>query len=100
MVVARPYGSRRLLAAAILAPQVALLLQRAIGEGEQHGLGLGLVHDLGPAPHDEMVALLPAQGLVADRALALAFDHREHRAVGAAVRLGRDALGQELYEDA
>src|SRR5207302_767944 len=91
----RQGGRRRLLAAAILAPQVELLLHRPVGEREQHGFGLGLVHDLGPARHHEMVALLPAQRLVADRALALAFDNREHHAVGAAIGRCRESLGQE-----
>src|SRR5215212_659317 len=81
----KPAVRKKLLPGAVLAPQVELLLHRAVGEGEQHRVTLGAVLDLGPARHDEVVALLPAESLVADHALARALDHREHRAVGAAI---------------
>src|SRR5579872_5572001 len=85
---------------ALLAPEVEAFLNRAVGEGEEDGLALRLVHDPGPARDDEVVALLPMEGLVADRAFALAFDHREHRTVGAAIGRRLEALGQELHEGA
>src|SRR5689334_9696591 len=87
-------------AAAVLAPEVEALLHWAVGEGEEHGVAPRLVHDLGPARHDEMVALLPMEGLVADRAFAFALDHGEHRAIGAAIGRALEALGQELHEGA
>src|ERR1700749_1572480 len=49
---------------AVLAEQVELLLHRAVGEGEQHGVLVRLVGDPVPAWHHEQIARAPFEGLV------------------------------------
>ncbi len=58
-----------------------------------------------PARHHEDVARAPGERRlrsirIGDDGAALAFDHREHRAVGRAVRACDESLGQKLHERA
>src|SRR5512137_1306976 len=79
-----------------LAEEVERLLHRTVGEAEQHRLLRRLERIGHPARHDEMVARLEVEGLVADLHLAAALDYGETRAVGGAVRLAAETLRQQL----
>src|SRR6267142_2651391 len=73
---------------AIFAEQIELLLHRAVGEAEQHGVRLGLVGDPLPARHHEQVARAPFERLLADPRAPLAFDRGEYGGVGCAIARG------------
>src|SRR6185312_5406767 len=91
-ILQRSGGGRELL----LAPEAELLVDDAVGEAEQYRLLLRLVDVFRPTRHDEDVARAPFQHLVADDRFAAAFGAHEDGAVGRAVSLRFDALGQEL----
>src|SRR5216683_6397730 len=55
----------------LLAPQAELVVHRPVGKAEEDGVLLGAMAVRRPARHDEDVALLPGEALVADPRLAL-----------------------------
>src|SRR6204780_5818548 len=79
---------------AIFPEQIELLLHRAIGETEQHGILVRLVGDPLPARHHEQVARAPFKTLLADPRAALALDRGEHRGVRGAITRGLESPWQ------
>src|SRR5262249_18199564 len=79
----------------ILAPGSKRFLRRAIGDREQHRF---LPHPMGvmlPRRHHEHVVRAPFEHLAVDRGGTLSFGADENGAVGGAVFLALEALGEE-----
>src|SRR5262249_30558855 len=79
----------------ILAPDSKRFLRRAIGDREQHRF---LPHPMGimlPRRHHEHVVRAPFEHLAVDRGGALPLGTDENGAVGGAVLLALEALGEE-----
>src|SRR5258708_31506510 len=86
---------RTLVRASILAPDSERFLRRAIGDREQHR---SLPRPMGvmlPRRHHEHVVRAPFQHLAVDRGRALPFGADKDGAVGGAVFLALEALGEE-----
>src|ERR1017187_5491554 len=77
------------------APEAERFLRRPVGYREQHGLLIGAVRIRLPSRHHEHVARSPFDGLPIHLGRALAFQAREDGAVGRAVALALEALGQQ-----
>src|SRR5260370_13748117 len=88
----RELGAASSRISAVFAEQIELLLHRAIGKTEQHGILIRLVGDPLPAWHHEQIARTPLEGLLADPRTSTAFDRRDYRGVGRAVARGLEAL--------
>src|SRR5438046_218417 len=86
---------RTLMRRSILAPDSERFLRRAIGDREQHRF---LPHPMGvmlPRRHHEHVVRAPFQYLAVDRGRALPFGADKDGAVGGAVFLALEAIGEE-----
>src|SRR5262249_25285129 len=88
-------GRERLVRAGVLAPDSKRFLRRAVGDREQHGFLPGPMRGMLPRRHREPVVGAPCQHLAVDRGGALPFGADENGAVGRAVFLALEALGEQ-----
>src|ERR1700693_6148623 len=83
---------------AFLAPQSNFFLHRAIQKAEEDRFLDNPVRTARPTRHDKYVPGVPAQTLVTDERLALAFYNLEDHAVSGSIRYRLEPCGQELHE--